>query len=97
MAQQWIHELFHALTCILLGGRVVDSFFSIQGAFITCEHANISIVHLVLRMSGGLGASIVLWYFYKATIGRWFELHPKGKDLRISAGQLHPGRIPTGG
>lgn len=74
IAQQWIHELFHALTCILLGGRVVDSFFSIQGAFITCEHANIPIVHLVLRMSGGLGASIVLWYLYNATIGRWVEL-----------------------
>ncbi|EMR73201.1 hypothetical protein MCGE09_00038 [Thaumarchaeota archaeon SCGC AB-539-E09] len=84
--QQIIHEIGHAIACQALGGKVLKHYFSLKGAFITCELPRNTIILTTFRFSGGLFAFAVLYLIF--TRLEYFSIEIKTITLTYSYGNL---------
>jgi hypothetical protein len=71
--QQIFHEFGHAMTCLLLGGRVITFHVEITKSWVVCEIPTEPVMATLVKFSGGFAASLALVLIYKYARGLWEE------------------------
>lgn len=74
-AQQFIHELAHGVVAIIVGGKINGIYFTIYGGRVDSVIPNVPYVILLVGLSGGLIASLILILIYFVTRTFWVEFN----------------------
>jgi hypothetical protein len=73
--QQVVHEFGHAITVLMLGGKIEGFDFSISGASVTSIVPDIPLIIMTVNFSGGIIASLFLLILYLCTKKFWVEFN----------------------